>query len=144
MINRKKYKLTDKATAKTHKVTHSGRLSTNKYTKKRTNRYINMDHYRTAFGYAAIAALIIGLGSVVATTTDIYWVMGDMSVQQHSHHIPVLIGLLVSDVVMITSFVYLFFGIRKYITVKVKNNRHKTTTRDKIKYMVDELNIDGE
>lgn len=82
------------------------------------NIYKRLFKEKTPFAYAADCALIVGLGSVVATTTDIYWLLGDMSVQVHSHHWIVLIGLIISDIILVYSFIWLYKSINSYIIKK--------------------------
>lgn len=74
----------------------------------------------SSFGYAAVCGLIIGIGDLIATGTDIYWLIGDMSIQTHFHHYPVLIGLLIAELIMIASFIWLYRAIYTYLNKKDK------------------------
>lgn len=72
---------------------------------------------------AAITAVVIGVGDLVATGTDIYWLYGDMSIQTHNHHYPVLIGLALAELIMIASFIWLFRSIKGFNKKKAKKAR---------------------
>src|SRR3990167_1343151 len=81
-------------------------------------------HERTAFGYAAVTALIIGIGSVLATGIDIIWLLGDMSNGAHTYHYYVLVGLCTAFVIMIISFSWLYGAINLYLK-RVDSRRQK-------------------
>lgn len=74
----------------------------------------------TSFGYAAVTAIVIGVGDLIATGTDIVWLIGDMSHGAHLYHWFVGIGLGVAELIMFASFLWLFKSIYCYV-----NNRSK-------------------
>lgn len=84
------------------------------------------DH-STAFAKAAICALVIGIGDLVATGADIIWLLGDMSVHASTYHYWVF-GLLSSAfAIMGASFIWL------YISVVLYCKRMNKKTKDKLK-----------
>lgn len=101
---------------------------------------------KTPFGYAAVTALIIGIGDLIATGTDIFWLLGDMAIQTHSHYVPVLVGLTIAESIMAFSFIYLYLSINKYLISKMnrKINRKAKRVTKSTDDLNNELNIDGE
>lgn len=71
-------------------------------------------HNTSAFRQMAICALVIGLGDVLCAVSDLVWLFGDMAIQVHPHHYYVLVGLLVANVLIFGSFVWLFKSIYIY------------------------------
>lgn len=87
---------------------------------------------KTPFGYAAVTALVIGVGDLVATGTDIIWLLGDMAVQTHSHHYPVLFGLTLAELIMAISFIWLYRSINAYL-IKCEHKRIEARARAETK-----------
>ena len=69
---------------------------------------------RTPFAKAAVCAIVIGVADLMATGTDIYWLIGDMAVQTHAHHYPTMVGLILAEVLMAASFLYLGISLIMY------------------------------
>lgn len=107
---------------------------------------------RTAFAYASIAGLVIGLGDLFATSADIIWLVGDMSHGSHSYHWAVGVGLVIALLVMIASFIWLYRGIHLYLIKKAKKAHVDTQTRieiieaklDAIQFFMEHTDIDDE
>ncbi len=74
----------------------------------------------TPFAHAAICALVIGFGSVLAIMTDLFWVLGDMYQQIHPHHYVVLLGLSVSLGITIASYLWLYRAIDLFLVKRAK------------------------
>ncbi len=68
------------------------------------------------FRHMVVAAYIIGVGDVLCVLADLYWLLGDMSIQIHPHHYVVLAGLLIAAVLIIGSFTWLYLGVNKYLS----------------------------
>ncbi len=51
---------------------------------------------------------------MVATGTDIYWLIGDMSLQVHAHHWPTMVGLITAEALMAASFIWLGISLLMY------------------------------
>lgn len=83
----------------------------------------------SAFRHMAICALIIGAGDVVCAAVDLFWVLGDISVSPHWYHYYVLAGLIIANVLILGSFIWLvksLFAYAKNHDNKVKAKRvHK-------------------
>ena len=80
---------------------------------------------KSAFAYASVCALVIGVGDLIATGTDIYWLIGDMRIQTHFHHYITMFGLVSAELIMIASFIWLYRAIGLYLTKKAKNKRQE-------------------
>ena len=72
----------------------------------------------SAFMSATISAVVILVGDVIATGTDLLWLIGDMSVQTHVHHYPVLIGLVIALIIMLLSGVWLIKALMSFFNKK--------------------------
>lgn len=70
------------------------------------------------FAKAAICALVIGIGDLLATGADLIWLFGDMSRDAQSYHYIVLIGLCLAFLVMALSFFWLYMSINKFLKKK--------------------------
>src|SRR4051812_49382791 len=86
----------------------------------------------TPFAYAAITGLIIGVGDLIATGTDIYWLIGDMKIGTHNHHYFTMIGLSTAFLVMLISFIYLYIAIHKFL-IKRDNKEKRILLSHKIR-----------
>lgn len=75
---------------------------------------------KNEFARASVCALVIGIADLMATGTDILWLVGDMNIQTHAHHYPVMIGLVSAELVMAASFIWLYMAIHRYLTSKDK------------------------
>ena len=67
------------------------------------------------FALASVAALIVGGASTAAIAVDIFWLLGDMSIQIHSHHYFVLAGLSIALIATVASFAWLYRAITVYL-----------------------------
>ena len=87
----------------------------------------NLLHNDSAFRHMTIAALIMGLGTIVATVVDLGWLMGDMMSHAQPHHIYVLVGLVGANLLMLGSFIWLVKGLLCYIQRhnKLVNSKRK-------------------
>lgn len=75
------------------------------------------------FAKAAITALVIGVGDLIATGTDIAWLIGDMLRDGAVYHPYIGIGLLIAFIVMLLSFYWLYVSIYRFM--KNKDNRRQ-------------------
>lgn len=77
--------------------------------------HLKLFNFNSPFALAVIAGLVIGLGDLVATFSDLIWLFGDMHIETHAHHWPVLIGLTIAFIIMVLSFYWLYKGTTKYM-----------------------------
>lgn len=98
----------------------------------KSNKLIEFLSTKSAFRHMAICAILIGVGDVLCAVTDLYWVLGDMSVQIHFHHWVVLIGLSVANILIGVSFVWLVKSIYVYTLKHPKKVAEKRTHKHKI------------
>ncbi len=85
-------------------------------------------HSSTPFAYATVAGLVIGLGDVFATSADLIWLYGDASRDYHSYHGLVAIGLIIAELVMLASFIWLYRAAHNFLKKKESKER-KTIER---------------
>ncbi len=82
-------------------------------------------HHKSAFGKAACCALVIGIGDLMATGADLYWLAGDIQHAMLPHHIPVAVVLGAAFLVMVLSFAYLYHSI--VIFLHKQEDKHNAT-----------------
>lgn len=70
---------------------------------------------RSPFALAAVTAIVIGVGDLIATGTDILWLVGDMSRDAHGYHYPVFVGLALAFFVMVASYYWLIKSVITYL-----------------------------
>jgi hypothetical protein len=88
--------------------------------RKKMSRKIGKDcEFMNTFKFS----LLISLGSVLCGVTDLFWVILDMIYMYHFHHIIVTIGLLVANVLMIVSFIYLYRSIISHVGKTIKHKK---------------------
>lgn len=95
----------------------------------------------SSFGYAAVCALIIGVGDLIATGTDIYWLIGDMRLSVHPHHIVTMVGLVTAELIMIGSFVWLYRAIDVFLIKKANKAKAALETGRKRRECATHCNI---
>ena len=86
----------------------------------------------SAFRHMAICAIAVGIGDVIAVVTDLGWLIGDMLIQTHTHHWPVLVGLVVATIVIVASFIWLVKSLLVYVNGHPKKVNEKRRTKHKI------------
>ncbi len=92
----------------------------------------------SAFRHMAICAMLIGVGDVLCAVFDLIWLFGDMSIQIHSHHYIVMIGLIIANILIDISFIWLIKSIWEYVNThdrKVsakKNDKKQIVTHTKL------------
>ncbi len=79
----------------------------------------------------AICAIAVGIGDVIAVVTDLGWLVGDMMIQTHTHHWPVLVGLVVATVVIVASFIWLVKSLMTYVNNHPKKVSEKRQSKQK-------------
>jgi hypothetical protein len=100
------------------------------------NIHHKLFHSSTPFAYATVAAFVIGLGDLFATSADLIWLWGDASRDYHTYHGLVAIGLVIADLIMIASFIWLYRAIHKYLA---KKESKELKTCHRIKAVEDKL-----
>lgn len=109
-----------------------------------TNLHQRLLNEKSPFAYAAVCALVIGLGDLIATGTDIFWLIGDMSIQVHPHHYITMVGLVLAECIMVGSFIWLYKSINQYLTKKMHkaiNDKAKRLQRKHDKKLRELLNV---
>ncbi len=87
---------------------------------------------QSSFRHMAICAIAVGVGDVIAVVTDLAWLIGDMAIQTHPHHMPVLVGLVVATVIIVASFVWLIKSIVVYISGHTKKVKAKANVQRRV------------
>lgn len=82
------------------------------------NLHAKLFRSNTPFAYASITALIIGIGDLIATGTDLFWLYGDMQHGARSYHYITCIGLLSAELVMLLSFIWLYMAVHRFLAKK--------------------------
>lgn len=84
------------------------------------------------FRHMTICAIAVGIGDVIAVVTDLGWLIGDMMLQTHTHHWPVLVGLIIATVVIVASFIWLVKSLVVYVNAHPKKVSEKRRTKNRI------------
>ncbi len=83
----------------------------------------------SAFRHVMISAFVMGIGTVFCSLVDLGWVIGDMSASTHWYHWFVMVGLVIGNVIVLVSFIWLVKGVVTY-----DNNHSKVIiTKNKTK-----------
>lgn len=94
------------------------------------NLHRRLLHTHSPFAEVSVAAIVVWIGSIMSLLTDLGWLIGDMSVQIHTHHWFVLGGFVASLTVIIASGIWLYHGINRYL---VKHEKHLAAKESKPK-----------
>lgn len=79
------------------------------------NLHRRLLHTHSPFAEVSVAAIVVWIGSIVGLLTDLGWLLGDMSVQIHPHHWFVLSGFIISLVIVVSSGIWLYKGLNRYL-----------------------------
>lgn len=83
---------------------------------KRLHRKIFVN--TSPFAKCAVAALVISIGDLISTTTDIGWALGEYITQHLAYDPYILVGLVIALLVMAASLYWLYVSIYKFLKNK--------------------------
>jgi len=88
---------------------------------------------RSAFAEVSIAAIIIWIGDILCVVADIGWLIGDMSIQVHTHHYFVMATLIVALILIVGSGIWLYKGVNRYLEKhhRIKSKKKKRHPKPK-------------